>query len=172
MSPASGVPKHSQNEVEVYTQGVRGDFHSGPVNRHKKTGAPEPNTRSISMVAKEVADNVGETLQIELQPGAFGENFLIEGLGDLSDLQKGDLIKLGPTVTVLVTGQNAPCSTLAVHHPDMVKFLAGKRGVVARVLYVGFVRPGDRAEVIKPGTSAEAASEGAAKGPASKEAAT
>ena len=149
MSPDRGVPKHSRGEVEVYTGGIRGDFHSGPINKHKKSGEPEPNTRSISIVAKEVMDNVGETLQLELQPGAFGENFLLEGLGDLSDLQKGDLIKLGPTVTVLVTGQNAPCSTLAVHHPDMVKFLQGKRGIVGRVLYVGFVKPGDRAEVVK-----------------------
>jgi MOSC domain-containing protein YiiM len=135
--------------VEVFTGGVRGDFHSGPVNRHKKSGPPEPNMRSISLVAKEVMDDVGEALQIELEPGAVGENFQLEGLGDLSDLEAGDLVKLGPTVTVLVSGQNAPCSTLSVHHPDMVRFLNGKRGVVGRVLYVGFVKPGDRAEVIK-----------------------
>jgi MOSC domain-containing protein YiiM len=149
LSPVAGVPKHPQSEVEVFTGGVRGDFHSGPVNRHKKTGPAEPNTRSISLVAKEVMDNVGEALQIELEPGAVGENFLIEGLGDLSDLEPGDLVKLGPTVTVLVSAQNAPCTTLSVHHPDMVGFLKGKRGVVGRVLYVGFVRPGDRAEVVK-----------------------
>lgn len=152
LSPTSGVPKHPQGEVEVFTGGIRGDFHAGAVNKHKKSGDPEPNTRSISIVAKEVMDDVSEALQIELQAGAFGENFLLEGLGDLADLQPGDLVKLGATATVLVTKQNSPCSTLAVHHPDMVKFLRGKRGVVGKVLYVGFVRAGDRAEVIKTAT--------------------
>lgn len=154
LSSNPGVPKHRQGEVEVYVHGVRGDFHAGPTNKHKKTGEPEPNTRSISIVAKEVMDNVGETLQIELEPGAFGENFLLEGLGELSDLEPGDLVKLGPTAMVLVTSQNKPCSTLAVHHPDMVKFLQGKRGIVGKVLYVGFVKSGDRAEIVKRGISA------------------
>jgi hypothetical protein len=36
----------------------------------------------------------------------------------------------------------------------MVKFLQGKRGIVGKVLYVGFVKPGDRAEIVKRGISA------------------
>ncbi|MBI4306713.1 MAG: MOSC domain-containing protein [Chloroflexi bacterium] len=149
LSANPGVPKHPQSEVEVYLDGIRGDYHSGPSNKHKKSGPPEPNTRSISMVAREVIENVSRALQIELKPGDLGENFLVEGVGDLSDLQPGDLIRLGPTVTVVVTKQNAPCSTLAVHHPEIVEFLKNQRGIVGRVLYVGFVKPGDRAEVRK-----------------------
>ncbi|MBI4219727.1 MAG: MOSC domain-containing protein [Chloroflexi bacterium] len=144
-----GVPKNPQSAVEVYLEGIRGDFHAGPINKHKKSGPPEPNTRSISIVAREVTEAVSRALEIELKPGDLGENFLVEGLGDLSDLEPGDLVRLGPTVTVIVTKQNAPCSTLAVHHPEIVEFLKNQRGIVGRVLHVGFVKPGDRAEVRK-----------------------
>lgn len=149
LSNKGGIPKHPQKDVEIYLDGIMGDFHSGSHDKHKKHGDPKPNDRAISIVAKEVTDSVGKSLQVELPPGALGENFLVEGLGDLSDLVPGDLIKLGPTVTVAVTAQNAPCSTLATHHKDIVKSLVGKRGIVGRVLYVGFVKPGDRIEVIK-----------------------
>lgn len=154
-SDKGGVPKHPQKEIEVYLDGVMGDYHSGSIDKHRKSGEPKPNDRAISIVAKEVTDSVGETLQVELAPGSLGENFLVEGLGDLSDLAPGDLIKLGPTVSVVVTAQNAPCGTLTVHHSGIVKHLAGKRGIVGRVLYVGFAKPGDRVEVVKKAVAAQ-----------------
>lgn len=154
-SDQGGVPKHPQKEVEIYLDGIMGDYHSGSHDKHKKSGDAKPNDRAISIVAKEVTDSVGKALQVELPPGSLGENFLVEGLGDLSDLAPGDLIKLGPTVSVLVTAQNAPCNTLATYHKDIVKNLVGKRGIVGRVLYVGFVKPGDRIEVVKKTVAAQ-----------------
>ena len=148
-SPRTGVPKPPQPVITVGAQGVEGDFHAGPINRHKKAGPPEPNRRQVSIIAREATDAVSAALGIRLRPGDLAENVLVEGLGDLSQLQPGDRLRLGERVVVEVTGQNKPCKTLAVHHPDIVAAFTGRRGVVAVVIATGEVRPGDGVEVTR-----------------------
>ncbi len=142
-SPQGGVPKYRRLVIEVGPDGVVGDYHAGPVNRHKKRGDPEPNTRQLTIVAQEVLDEVNETLGIQLEPGFLGENLTVEGLGDLSDLEPGDRLLIGASVVLEVTAQNKPCSTVGVYHPQLVKALYGRRGVCAVVLRTGIVQPGD-----------------------------
>lgn len=146
-SPHTGVPKEPRPSIAIGPQGVEGDFHAGPINRHKKAGPPEPNRRQVSIVAREAIDAVSAALGIRLRPGDLAENVLVEGLGDLSDLQPGDRLRLGERVVLEVTAQNRPCQTIAVHHPDMVAAFTGRRGVVAVVAATGEVRPGDGVEV-------------------------
>lgn len=129
--------------------GLVGDFHAGPINRHKKKGPPEPNRRQVTVVAREAVEAVNLSLGIRLKPGDLGENILVEGLGDLSELVAGDRITLSEHVVLEVTGQNRPCNTLAVHHPDIVKALEGRRGVTAIVQKTGTVRPGDQVQVLR-----------------------
>ena len=148
LSARSGVPKYPQPLVRVTEEGVEGDYHSGPVNKHKKGGDPEPNHRAVSIVAREVYDDVAGTLEILLEPGAFAENFLTQGLGDLSDLVPGDRIRLGADVVIEVSGQNSPCSALSIHHADIVSNLVGRRGIVGTVVRPGKVQPGDDVEII------------------------
>lgn len=143
LRPDTGVPKHSQPYIQVGPQGVEGDFHAGTVNRHKKSGPPEPNHRQLTVVAKEALDSANERLGTALGPGSIGENLLVEGLGDLAGLRKDDVIVVGTEVALRVTGQNTPCATLSVHHKDIVKALMGIRGVTAVVVSTGVVRPGD-----------------------------
>ncbi len=143
-SPQGGVPKYRRLIIEVGPEGVVGDYHAGPVNRHKKHGDPEPNTRQLTIVAQEVLDEVNEMLGIQLAPGFLGENLTVEGLGDLSDLEPGDRLLVGESVVLEVTAQNKPCSTVGVYHPHLVKALYGRRGVCAVVLRPGTVQPGDR----------------------------
>ncbi|MCX7622520.1 MAG: MOSC domain-containing protein [Thermomicrobium sp.] len=149
-SPHGGVPKYRRLEIEVGPDGVVGDYHAGPVNRHKKRGEPEPNTRQVTVVAQEVLDDVNAELGIQLEPGFLGENLTVEGLGDLSDLEPGDLLIVGPVV-LEITAQNKPCSTVAVYHPQIVKALHGRRGVCAIVRQPGTVRPGDCVRVERRG---------------------
>ncbi|GBD11579.1 Putative metal-sulfur cluster biosynthesis proteins YuaD [bacterium HR23] len=144
LRPTGGIPKYPQPVIFLNGQGVEGDWHAGPINKHKKRGDPEPNWRQVSIVAQEVYSDLGEALGIRLEPGAFGENMLVEGLGDLSDLCPGDRLHLGDTAVVEVTKQNSPCATLEVHHPDIVRLVKGRRGVVGVVHRPGPVRPGDR----------------------------
>ncbi len=141
-SPNGGVPKYRRVEIEIGPYGVVGDYHAGPVNRHKKHGDPEPNTRQITIVAQEVLDDVNEQLGIQLEPGHLGENLTVVGLGDLSDLVPGDVLRVG-TAVLEITAQNKPCSTVAVYHEQLVKELYGRRGVCAIVRQPGRVRPGD-----------------------------
>ncbi len=147
-SPASGVPKYPRLAVEVGPHGIVGDYHAGLHNRHKKTGEPEPNRRQLTIVAQEVLDEMNLLLDIQLKPGDLAENVLVWGLGDLSDLQPGDRLRLGP-VLVEVTAQNQPCKTVAVYHPLLVKHLYGRRGVTAVVLEPGTLRPGDPVTLLR-----------------------
>ncbi len=147
--PARGIPKQPQPEVRVGPLGIVGDFHAGPVDRHARRGKPRPNERQISIVAQEVTEAVSRELGIELQPGDLGENFLVRGLGDLSDLRPGDRIRLGESVEVEVTAQNKPCTTLNVLGPGIGRALKRRRGVVGVVRAQGIVRPGDPAAIVR-----------------------
>ena len=116
LSSKSGVPKYPQPEIQISKYGVDGDFHAGPVNRHKKTGEDEPNERQLTIVAKEVLDSVNQDLGIHLEAGSIGENILVQGIGDLGSLLAGDHIWIGSQVILKVTSQNKPCATLNVYH--------------------------------------------------------
>jgi MOSC domain-containing protein YiiM len=149
-SRTTGVPKYPREAVEVGPEGIVDDYHAGPINKHKKWGEPEPNHRQITIVAQEVIQELNERLAIDLQPGDLAENFLVTGLGDLTDLQAGDRVRIGP-VLLEVTGQNRPCATIGVHHPLLVKSIQGRRGITAVVLVTGVARPGDPVTVERHG---------------------
>ncbi|MFW6194889.1 MAG: MOSC domain-containing protein [Chloroflexota bacterium] len=160
-SESGGVPKQPLDRVTLTAQGVEGDWHAGRTRTSKSKGRVVPNDRQISVVAKEVLDSVGETLQIEVGPGGFAENFLVGGIGDLADLEAGDLIRLGSDAVIEVSAQNPPCSKINVHHPDIARLVAGRRGIVGVVRKPGDVRPGDAVIVEKASQASrgEAASE-------------
>lgn len=146
-SVTGGIPKYPQPEVEVGTDGIVGDYHAGPINKHKKRGKPEPNWRQITIVSADVIQELNERLEITLAPGAIAENFLVAGLGDLSDLVPGDRLSIGSAL-LEVTKQNSPCATIGVYHPDLVRELVGRRGVASIVVEPGTVRPGDPVVVL------------------------
>ena len=87
----SGVPKFPVPEVSVGIYGIDGDFHASSINKHKKSGEEEPNTRHLTIVARESVKAVESELGIELPPGSLGENILVEGLGDLSQIKVGNV---------------------------------------------------------------------------------
>ena len=146
----SGVPKFPQTEINIGAHGVTGDFHEGQINKHKKVGAPEPNSRQLTIVAKEALDHANSQLDISLIPGSVGENILVENLGLLENLVAGDQIFVGKNVALRVTGQNRPCATLNVYHEDIIRVLLGIRGVTAVVEHPGTVSPGDRVVLKSP----------------------
>ncbi len=139
----TGVPKYPKESIVIGPQGVEGDFHAGPINKHKKKGDPEPNLRQVTLVAQEVLHELNSLLHVELKPGDLGENVLVAGLGNLSQLQKGDHLMLGSKVVLEVTAQNRPCDTIRVYHPTLVEEIMGKRGISAVVITAGPLRPGD-----------------------------
>ncbi|PZC51311.1 MAG: MOSC domain-containing protein YiiM [Chloroflexi bacterium] len=148
-SPTSGVPKYPAPEVSVGIHGIDGDFHASPINKHKKSGEEEPNTRHLTIIARESVQTVASELGIQLPPGSIGENVLVEGMGDLAQINVGDILRLGTEVSIKITSQNRPCATLNVYHNNIIKSFLGRRGVTAMVLEIGILRPGDSVELLQ-----------------------
>lgn len=82
----------------------------------------------------------------ELGPGAFGENFTLEGVGEESAIHIGDRFSVG-SAEVVVTQPRLPCYKLGIkfESDDMVKrFLAsGRTGFYCAVTREGEVGEGD-----------------------------
>lgn len=148
ISAQGNVPKYPQGEVEVGPSGFVGDFHAGETRISRRTGQPKFNDRQLSLVVKEILDNLNAELGITLKPGDFGENITTEGLGDLSDIPDGARLRIGGIVALQVTEQNAPCKNLMIYHRLVVKKSYGRRGIMA------FVCEGAGA-VLKPGMEIE-----------------
>jgi len=137
-----GVPKIPQPEVGVGEFGIEGDFHAGQM-RTRSNGEVLPNNRHISIVAKEVFDDLNRELGTDIPHGGFGENILVEGMGNLSELKEGDVLRFSSGVELEVTGQNDPCKNLMIYHQTIVKRAYGRRGVLAIVKQQGKLKPGD-----------------------------
>ena len=149
ISSNGGVPKYPQQEVFIDRHGISGDYHSGEINKHKKSGPSEPNSRPISIVSLEVLNEINAALGINLQPGDLAENITTNNLGNLAELEEGDTINIGAEVILRVTGQNKPCAVLNVYHDLVSKSLVNKRGITATVINTGTIKPNDTCYVIK-----------------------
>ncbi|HAL49673.1 MAG: sulfurase [Chloroflexi bacterium] len=149
MSATGGIPKYTQESIAVGAEGVEGDHHAGPINKHKKTGDPEPNHRQVTVVSEEVVQDLNARLGIDIKPGDLAENVLVGGLGDLTQFEAGDRLELGGDVVLEVTGHNRPCDLIRKYHPDLVEEIAGKRGLATVVAATGTVRVGDACIAIK-----------------------
>jgi MOSC domain-containing protein YiiM len=148
-----GLAKRSLEEVRVTRIGVPGDVHHGET-RATPAGRV-PNDRPITAIAVEATSAACAGLGIPpVPPGGFGENLLLEGLGDLGDLAPGDLLRIGAdgrdaSVVLVVSEQNQPCRNLCSWHPGMRDAMLGRRGVILAVRREGTARPGDRVEVVR-----------------------
>lgn len=141
ISPKKGLPKYPQDEVVVGEKGFVGDV--------QYFGDRE--LRQLTLVAKEVVDEISAKLEISIVPGGLAENILVEGLGDLSLFRVGAYLRTGGVVLEL-TGQNDPCKKLnAFHNNDfIVREIYGCRGVTAIIKSgVGCkICPGDEIRLI------------------------
>lgn len=149
-SPTAGLLKNRLDEIEIDRWGVSGDYHAGPQRRSRRTGKMKKNDRMISIVAKEVLDDLNRRFSIAIPPGGFGENILVEKVGDLSDLCQGDEFVFGSGVIVEVTEQNEPCSQLNRWNKRILYETIGRRGVVGVVKQGGSLRRGESVRIKKP----------------------
>jgi len=140
-SATAGLLKRPEKEIWIGRYGVKGDSHAGRERRSRRTGLMKKNDRQISIVAKEVLDDLHRRLGVTIPPGGFGENILVEGIGDLSRLSEGDRIYFDGGVIVEVTEQNEPCANLNVWHKRVLYEVMGRRGIVGVVKKVGTIRP-------------------------------
>ncbi len=86
-----------------------------------------------------------------LAPGAFGENFSVEGMME-PDVYIGDVHEVGDAV-VQVSQPRQPCFKLAARHglPEMALLVqeSGKKGFYFRCLDAGEVRRGDEISLVE-----------------------
>jgi len=134
ISEQKGVQKHPVTEIQIrFQHGIVGDAHAG--NWH----------RQISLLGNESVDKVRHLLP-DIQPGAFAENILTEGI-TLYTLPVGTLLRVGEA-EVEVTQIGKKC-----HQGCAIRKLTGdcvmpREGIFAIVKKEGVIRPGDQIEVI------------------------
>ena len=134
ISEQKGTQKHPVLEIQVKCDyGIVGDAHAG--NWH----------RQISLLGSESVDKVRSLLP-DIQPGAFAENILTEGI-TLYTLPVGTLLRIGET-ELEVTQIGKEC-----HQGCAIRKLTGdcvmpREGIFAIVKREGVIRPGDTVEVL------------------------
>lgn len=149
------VQKETKETGHVTQWGIPGDYHYGETRWSSSARKTVPNDRPITVVGYEAGRDACERLGVpEIPFGGLGENFLLEGMGDLGDLVEGDKLFFTPSgadepsVILEVRKQNDPCSNLLIYHKQMVKELMGKRGVICTVLKEGEVSVGDKVTLL------------------------
>jgi MOSC domain-containing protein YiiM len=134
ISQRKGTPKHPVEEIQVKQRlGIQGDAHAGDWHRQ------------ISLLGRESVDKVRPLLP-DIQPGAFAENILTEGI-TLHALPVGTLLQIGEA-ELEITQIGKAC-----HQGCAIRRLTGdcvmpREGVFAIVKKEGVIRPGDAVEIL------------------------
>lgn len=125
----TGESKIPVDEIElVVDYGVAGDAHGG-------------SQRQVSLLSAEAVDTV-HARHPDIGPGSYAENLLLRGL-DPAGLPVGARLRVGDAALVEITQIGKKC-----HHACAIRTQVGScimptKGVFARVLAGGKVRPGD-----------------------------
>ncbi len=134
VSDVRGVQKHAVERVELRVDhGIVGDAHAG--NWH----------RQVSLLGADSVRRMQERVDIELFPGAFAENILVDGLC-VYELPVGTRLRVG-TALCEVTQIGKEC-----HQDCAIRKAAGdcvmpREGIFVKVLENGEVKTGDSVEV-------------------------
>lgn len=88
-----------------------------------------------------------ETLTaMKLAPGIIRENITTQGL-DVNALAIGQRVRIGE-VELQISAVCEPCELLEAIRPGLQAEMAGKRGMLCRVLRGGMIQPGESIEVV------------------------
>jgi hypothetical protein len=105
--------------------GLEGDMHADPLSpRQVLLASTTPYT------------------SFDLSPNTLRENLLLDA--DVSKLRSGSVLCIGTSVALWLMFQCEACGHLNVQRSDLSKIIGNQRGMLARVLRGGEIRPGDR----------------------------
>lgn len=166
MSPDHGYPTYPQDTIDVGLLGIPGDAHSGPLRESfRHPGVMKPNDRPICIVSWEAMQAASKELGIPIPVGSLNEQLVVEGLGDLGWVPIGSVISFPESpVTLEIVDYAYPCVKLATYHKDnriMASLLDtsvtnmhgkpySKRGILAKVLTTGILKPGMSVTITQP----------------------
>ncbi len=126
VSPVRRQPMTVLTQAEFRAgHGIEGDRHAGRTR-----------FRQVLIMDSETQAEFG------INPAVTRENVTTTGL-DLSSLRRGTRVRLGESAVVEITGDCDPCSQMDEERPGLREEIAGRRGVLGRVVSDGAVRPGD-----------------------------
>ena len=90
-----------------------------------------------------------ETLEeLDLSPGDVRENLTVRGVGVMRQAP-GTTLAVGQAIVEL-TKECAPCRVMDGVRPGLMRELSGRRGMYAKVIRPGEVRPGDPVRIAEP----------------------
>jgi MOSC domain-containing protein YiiM len=115
--------------MAVTGHGLDGDRHANPRS-----------PRQVLLMEQEALD------ALDLTPGAVRENVTISGL-PIHQLAPGQIVDIGDEVRLEVTAPCEPCERMDEIRMGLRQAIAGRRGILARVLQGGALSVGDRVRV-------------------------
>ena len=131
LCPGYRKPMMNVEQAEaVENLGLKNDRHAIPES-----------SRQVLLIEKETLDQMG------LMPGQVKENLTTEGI-HLMPLRSKQRLRVGGDVILEITKACSPCSRMEEIRPGLLKELAGRRGILARVIKGGVVRRGDLVQQI------------------------
>lgn len=172
-TPFGGTKSVAQKKIACYLNiGIKEDSHGGPtrlldarvdvLSKRKFAKQEMLNYRQLSIVSVEeslqILSNLGKDLPHILKFGWNGENILIEGISNLSEVGAGHIVlfKDGNSYrncSLFVTGKNNPCEwpghNFIPEAPHTYQKAAMNiRGITAMVFTPGKITPGDQVEIV------------------------
>lgn len=134
ISEVKGIQKKDIKQVElIENYGLKNDAHAG--NWH----------RQVSLLAYEKIEDFMKR-GIELQHGAFGENFVVAGM-ELTKLPIGTKLKIGEA-EIEVTQIGKQCHSKCHIYEIVGDCIMPREGIFAKVLKGGSVKVNDSIEII------------------------
>ncbi len=128
-SSTKGIQKTETGAVElVADHGIQDDAHAGSWHRQ------------VSLLARERIDEFKEW-GADVGNGAFGENLIVEGLGDLKGYPLGTRFACGDAILELTQVGKECHAHCAIYHA-MGDCIMPREGVFCRVVQGGRVAPG------------------------------
>jgi len=130
ISLAHGLPMQEVEQVRALVdRGLQGCAHGRPGSR-----------RQVLLMESEILE------QLDVPPGAVKENIVTRGLR-LHDLRLGQHLRTGEAL-LEVTLPCEPCGRMNEIRQGLEQELRGRRGMLCRVVEAGWIRRGDRIEVV------------------------
>ncbi|WP_229422640.1 MOSC domain-containing protein [Telluria aromaticivorans] len=123
----SSIPRRVDIALALAGTGLAGDRHADPHS-----------PRQLLLAGAGIYDSLA------LAPHALRENLLVDL--DTSLLTSGTVLQVGPEVTLRLMFQCEACGQLDLQRPGLAARVRTHRGMLARVLSGGTVRPGDAIE--------------------------
>jgi MOSC domain-containing protein YiiM len=129
--PGSALPQRVGQALALAGKGLEGDVHADPLS-----------PRQVLLAGRPAYDT------LDLPAHALRENLLLDI--DTAPLRSGAVLQVGDEVLLRLMFQCEACGRLDLQRQGLARALGARRGILARVVAGGAIRPGDRVRALGP----------------------